>query len=66
MSSKLYDQIYEEAAKTLSHEDADLLASNLAFMHPREVRALFDVIDNYEPSESEQGLIPIPDGYNEA
>lgn len=62
----LYDEIYNEVAKTLSHEDADILASNLSTMSPDEVRRLFEVVDNYEPSESAQGLIPIPDKYAEA
>jgi hypothetical protein len=62
----LYDDIYAEAIKTICHEDADFLAANLSTMHPGDVLRLFDVIDNYEPSEGEQGLILIPDGYNEA
>ena len=61
----LYEEIYNEAAKTLSHDDADILAANLSTMSRDEVRRLFDAVDNYEPTKSEQGLIPIPRGYNE-
>ena len=58
----LYDEIYAEVRKTLCVLDADVLASNLSTMSADEVRRLFRVVDEYEPSESEQGLIPIPDG----
>lgn len=30
------------------------------------LETLDDLIDNIEPTEEEQGLIPIPSGYNEA
>ena len=62
---RIYDTIYEEVAKTLSDDDAHILAANLSTMSRDEVRRLFNAMDNYEPSESEQGLIPIPGGYNE-
>ena len=61
----LYDEIYTEVRKTLCEEDAELLASSLSTMSQDEVLRLFAVVDNYEPSESEQGLIPIPEAYNE-
>ena len=61
----LYDEIYDEVRKTLCNDDADFLAANLSAMSPEEARRLFAIVDNYEPSESEQGLIPIPEGYAE-
>jgi len=61
----LYDQIYEEVRTTLSEADADFLAENLSTMSAAEVGRLFTIVDNYEPSEAEQGLIPIPEGYAE-
>ncbi len=61
----LYDAIYDEVSKTLCEADAELLALNLSTMSYAEVKRLFDVLDNYEPSETEQGLIPIPEGYAE-
>ena len=61
----LYDEIYEVVEKSLSEEDAEFLAETLSTMPADAVRALFSVIDNYEPSETEQGLIPIPRGYAE-
>ena len=65
MSAALYQQIFSEVRKHLPEEDADILADSLAYMHPDRVRALFKVIDEYEPGEAEQGLVPIPDGYAE-
>lgn len=61
----LYEEIYAEVSKSLCAEDAEVLAANLSTMTPHEVRRLFDVVDNYEPSEVGQGLIPIPENYNE-
>jgi hypothetical protein len=65
MSAALYEQIHAEVSGHLNAEDAEILAEALAFMSPDRVKRLFAVVDNYEPSESEQGLIPIPGGYNE-
>lgn len=61
----LYDEIYAEAIKTLCKDDAELLAANLSTMSHDEARRLFAAVDNYEPSEAEQGLIPIPAEYAE-
>ena len=61
----LYDEIHAEVSPYLDREDAETLADALSNMTQDEVRRLFAVIDNYEPSETEQGLIPIPDGYRE-
>ena len=61
----LYDEIYKEVRKTLCDEDAELLAENLSTMSASEVQRLFAIVDNYEPSEAEQGLVPIPEGYAE-
>lgn len=65
MSAELYEKIYNEVSPHLKEEDAEYLADTLAFMHPDRVKALFSLIDNYEPSEADQGLVPIPAGYRE-
>lgn len=65
MSAALYEQIYSEVRPHVTEDQAEYLADTLAFMNPDKVRRLFNIIDNYEPNESEQGLIPIPEAYNE-
>lgn len=61
----LYDQIYDEVRDHLNEADASLLAECLSRMPAASARALFSMVDNYEPSEAEQGLTPIPRGYAE-
>ena len=61
----LYDQIHDEVSKTLNAQDADYLAEQLSSMSASEARRLFEIVDNYEPSEAAQGLTPIPEGYAE-
>ena len=46
--------------------DACIHSSNATSQLAQEIQEVIeDFINNYEPSESEQGLIPIPDGYAE-
>ena len=61
----LYEEIHAEVSKTLNARDADYLAEQLSSMSASEARALFAIVDNYEPSEAEQGLTPVPEAYNE-
>lgn len=61
----LYEALYGELAKSLSAEDSEFVAGALSVMPRDEIERLFKAVDEYEPSEAEQGLIPIPAGYAE-
>ncbi len=57
----LLDGIRREIKVGPSGEGEDWINSFEAMIEDLE-----DVIDDLEPTEAEQGLTPIPDGYNEA
>ena len=61
----LYEDVYNEARLSLSDDDADFLAETLSTMTQDEVSRIFKAVDECEPSEAEQGLIPIPSEYAE-
>jgi hypothetical protein len=59
-----YDRLYAEYNELLRAAFRFCMATDpQAISEARE--DLWDLCGNYEPTESEQGLIPIPDGYAE-
>lgn len=60
-----YDTKCHNLAETFL-DDAKISSLSAIEALAQEIQDVIEsFIDNYEPTESEQGLIPIPDGYNE-